>query len=96
MARQVYKRRLDHFFSQLRRADLTKCRRIDKVEVAMNDLGEGIFGVLRGVAGEQFQIGFVHFYNDNGARETNTPKKLCAGSWLCPSGAKAPSKVYPR
>jgi hypothetical protein len=62
MARQLDEGRLDYFLSQLRRADLSKRRGIDKVQVATDDLGEGIFGVLRGITSEQFQIVFVHFY----------------------------------
>jgi hypothetical protein len=51
---------LGDFFGQLRGADLTERGGIDEINVAADDFGEGILGVLPGVAGEQFQIGVAH------------------------------------
>jgi hypothetical protein len=44
--------------------------------MAPHDFGEGILGVLPGIAREQFQIGFTHRYKYNDtARSDPTTKK---------------------
>ena len=60
MAGQIDEGRLDDFLGQVRGADLAKGSGVDEIQVSADDLGEGVFSVLAGIAGEQFQIGFIH------------------------------------
>jgi len=38
---------------------------MDEVEMASDDFGESILGVMPGVAREQFQVGIAHVQKDN-------------------------------
>src|SRR4051794_24725822 len=44
--------------------------------MAPDDLGEGILGVLRGVAGQQVRVGIVHLTKVNEAGSSNPPKNF--------------------
>ena len=61
LAGEVGEGGLGDFLGQLRRADLTDGGGIDEAEVAADEFGESVLGVLPGVAGEQLQVGVGHF-----------------------------------
>jgi len=61
VARKVRENGLSDFLGELRRADLPERSGMDEVEMAPDDLGEGVLGVLPGVTREQFQVGIAHF-----------------------------------
>ena len=44
--------------------------------MAPDDFGEGVLGVVPGVAREQFQIGVAHVQKDNVADGGNRPKNF--------------------
>ena len=73
-ARQIDEGGLGDFFGELRRADLAQRRGIDQAEMAPDDFGEGILGVLPGVAREEFQVGVAHVWKHIGADLRNKPK----------------------
>jgi hypothetical protein len=49
---------------------------IDQAEMPPDDFSEGVFGVLPGVAGEQFQVRVAHVGKHIGADSPNSPKNL--------------------
>ena len=53
---------LGDFLGKLRRANLTKRGGMDEINVATDEFGEGVLGVVAIVAREQLQIVFAHFH----------------------------------
>jgi CubicO group peptidase (beta-lactamase class C family) len=65
---------LGDLFGKLRRADLAQRGPIDQVEVSPDEFGEGVLGVLLGIAREKFQVGIAHLQQYNvagGGNPTN-------------------------
>ncbi len=52
---------LGDFLGELRGADLAERGGMDEIEVAADDLGEGVFGAVAGIAREQLEVGIAHF-----------------------------------
>ena len=65
---------LGDFLGELRRADLPERGGMDEVEVAADEFGEGVLGVLAGVAREQLQVGVAHFHQYIAAGQGNPTK----------------------
>src|SRR5260370_3845414 len=53
---------------------------MDEVELGPDDFGEGVLGLVPGVAREQFQIGVAHVQKDNVAGRGNPPRNLTLGA----------------
>ncbi len=78
IARQIDEGGLGDFLGELRRVDLAQRRGIDQAEMAPDDVGKGVLGVLPGVAREQFNVGVAHVWKHIGADPRNPPRNLKA------------------
>ena len=83
-AREIDEDRLGDLFGELGRADLAQGGGIDQAEMALDEFGEGILGVLLSVARQQFQIGAAHVCKHIGADPRNPPRKFqTSGARAC-------------
>src|SRR5207244_3678283 len=67
---------LDDFLGQLGGTDLAERGGMDEVEMAPDDFGEGVLGILPCVARKQFQVGIAHVQKDNAAASKNPPRNF--------------------
>ena len=82
LAGEVGEGGLGDFLGELRGADLAERGGKDEVEVAADDLGEGILGVLPGVARKQLQVRVAHLHEYIAAASETGLKTLHATSDL--------------
>ena len=69
--------RLGDFLGKLRRTDLAQRGGIDEAEMALDDFGESVLGVVPGVTREQFQVSVAHIQKDNVAARGKRTKISC-------------------
>src|SRR5207244_11357090 len=80
LAGQVREDGLGDFLGEFRGADLAKRGRINKTEVAADQFGEGLVGVLASVAGEQLQVGVAHV-QESIAAGCGDPTRFVEPAW---------------
>ncbi len=70
-AGQIREDGLGHLLGELRGADLPECGRMNQAEVTADELGEGVVGLVPGIAIQQLQVGVAHDHWPIVARRRN-------------------------